>query len=401
MCLAVFGLVLAAGGTSDAGAAPVPVPARLVTITIPAPAGEVPSQWLNYAGPPRADVLLPAGYDPDRRYPLLVLLSGLGGNYEWFEEQGLLAPFDDLGAIVVMPEGGPGGWYADWWNGGERGGPAWESYELDQVLPTIAARYPILPQRRYHAIAGFSMGGLGAVYLAGRLPGFFGSAASLSGFVDPQFLAPVIQPAMGVVSGASEAGDHNLNPVYGPPYGFYADGHNPARLTMNLKQTRVFETTGTGIPDRGGLGLLLDGATTELADGTWEEGSIIFPMSQLYHQALLAAGVDVTYEVHTGGHDLPDFLNEIRSMLAWGLFNPGPDDASDWTNDTVATHGQLWDVGYAFAQAPGQVVQFHQQGMHLSISAAGSSVTITTSAGCAMHTDTPATIELPTAGCGS
>jgi diacylglycerol O-acyltransferase/trehalose O-mycolyltransferase len=31
-----------------------------------------------------------------------------------------------LGAIVVMPEGGPGGWFADWWNNGERGGPSWE-----------------------------------------------------------------------------------------------------------------------------------------------------------------------------------------------------------------------------------------------------------------------------------
>ena len=83
------------------------------------------------------------------------------------------------------------------------------------------------------------MGGLGAVYLAGRLPGFFGSVATLSGFVDPQFLAPVIQPAMGLVSSSTEKGDNDPDPIYGPPNGFYADGHNPALLTMNLNQTRA------------------------------------------------------------------------------------------------------------------------------------------------------------------
>jgi hypothetical protein len=40
-------------------------------------------------------------------------------------------------------------------------------------------------------------------------------------------------------------------------------------------------------------------------------------------------------------------------------------------------------------------VKFRQSGRTLSISAAGSAVTITTGTGCAIHTPTPATVHLP------
>jgi S-formylglutathione hydrolase FrmB len=403
-----------ASGAEAAGTGSSPSPSRLVTITIPAPAGEIPSQWLSYSGPPQANVLLPAGYDAHKRYPLLVLLNGLGGNYASYASGGEASLFDDLDAIVVMPEGGSG-WYADWWNDGERDSPGWESYELDAVIPAILARYPILPQRRYHAIAGTSMGGLGAVYLGGRLPGFFGSVASLSGFDDLQYLNPLTQPAMGLTSLAPFKSDFDLDPVDGPPSGFYFAGHNPPLLTLNLQQTRVFESTGSGIPSSaglstvlpgglgsildGGLGSILDGDLGAILEGTAAESLIIYPMNQLYHAALTAAGVDVTYQVHSGGHDDPDFDDEIKAMLAWGLFKPVTYDSTSWVNDTVATSGQLWDIGYSFAQPPRQVVQFRQSGSSLSIGGAGSAVTVTSSGGCAVSTPTPATILMPRGRC--
>lgn len=373
-----------AGGSAQAATSG-PTPARVVTITIPSD-GTVASTWLPYPGPPRADVLLPAGYSPHRRYPLLVLLNGLNTDYSWFTHYGLSALFDGLGAIVVMPEGASG-WYDDWWNDGERAGPAWESYELDHVIPTVLARYPILAQRRYHALAGVSMGGLGAAYLGGRLPGFFGSVATLSGFVDPQYDAPLVQPAMAAFSDAAAKGDDDPDPVYGPPGGFYADGHDPTLLVENLKRTRVFESTGTGVPSAA------DPDPGEF--DTVAEGDIIYPMSERYHAALVAAGVDVTYQVHAGGHDIPDFAGEIRAMLAWGLFEPVPADPASWADETVATSGQLWDVDYRFARPPDQVVTFRQSGTSLSVSAAGSAVVVTTGSGCTIRTATPATLHLP------
>ena len=62
---------------------------QLLTVTIPAAHGEVASQWLDYPGPPRANVLLPTGYSPRKAYPLLVLLHGLESDYNWYAANGI------------------------------------------------------------------------------------------------------------------------------------------------------------------------------------------------------------------------------------------------------------------------------------------------------------------------
>jgi S-formylglutathione hydrolase FrmB len=385
-----------ARGAEASATGPVTSPARVVTIKIPAPHGEIPATWLDFIGyvyqkelsyppPPRADVLLPAGYNPHKRYPLVVFLDGLGCNYASWADGGLYTPFDHRQAIVVTPEGA-NGWYTDWWNNGERDKPAWESYYLRTVIPTILKRYPIRPERRYHALIGISMGGLGATYLGGRLPGFFGSVASLSGFVDPQWNAAGVQAAMAILSFAKQHGDNYPDPIYGPPEGFYADGHNPALLVRNLQHTRLFMSTGTGVPSQ---------ADPNPGQTAINDEHIIYAMSQLYHKASVADGMHITYQVHPGAHDDPDFLNEIKAMLKWGLFKPVSNTPASWTNKTVATGGQLWDFNYRFTHPPMHDVRFKQSGTRLSISAAGSSVTITTASGCAIHTSTPAIVHLP------
>jgi hypothetical protein len=135
--------------------------------------------------------------------------------------------------------------------------------------------------------------------------------ASLSGFVDPQWSnAAVVQAGMAYLSFPGENGDHDPAPIYGPAEGFYADGHNPTLLVRNLQHTRVFVSTGTGVPSSAD-------PNPPQADITNEH--IIYPMSVAYHQALVAAGIPATYQVHPGAHDGPDFLAEIRAMLRWAL----------------------------------------------------------------------------------
>ena len=149
--------------------------------------------------------------------------------------------------------------------------PSWESYILDEVIPQIQERYPIRPERRWHALAGVSMGGLGTAYLGSRVPGFFGSIAVFSGFVDTQII-PGIGAFQSAISHA-EAGVAPSDPfdVTGPPGGFYDNGHNPAKLAANLAHTRVFMTTGDGTPlvqDPAGtfVGLGIVGQSEELGD---------------------------------------------------------------------------------------------------------------------------------------
>ncbi|HWA66648.1 MAG TPA: alpha/beta hydrolase-fold protein [Mycobacteriales bacterium] len=403
VAIGLGGSAAAASYSAASHAASAATGPTLVTITVPAVHGKIPAKWLDHPGLPEADVLLPAGYDPSKRYPLLFLLHGLGGSYAFYQQQGLLPELYHLDAIVVMPDGGPAGWYADWWNDGERGDPSWETYELDDVLPAIMHRFPIRAGRRWHAIAGISMGGLGAAYLGGRLPGFFGTVASLSGFVDPQLLGTVVQPAMaavtnGFLSGPRSGRDKDPVPIYGPPDGFYATGHNPRRLAANLRQTRVYLTTGNGIPDLASVGVILAGFTEEIVDATWEEAGLIYPMSERYYDALNAAGVNVTYQVHFGGHDLPSFHKELQALLSWGLFKPVPTHPAAWTNATVATSGKLWNVGYRFASPPTAVVTFRRAGDRLTISAAGTPVTVAVGE-CVIRVPTPATVRIFASGC--
>jgi S-formylglutathione hydrolase FrmB len=372
--------LLAVAGSAGAAQA-----SQLVELTIPGKAGEIPQSAITYPGPPRANVLLPDGYDPSRKYPLLLLLHGLNDSYSSWAVPGLGDVSEvakGLNAIIVMPEGAAG-WYTDWWNDGQRGGPSWETYILNRVLPTVRRTYKIRAQRRYHAIVGVSMGGLGATYLGGRLPGYFGSVGSLSGFVDTQ-LIPGLDVAMAAVSNAAPLA------VAGPEDGFYANGHNPTKLVANLAQSRLFVTTGTGVPDDRGVA-----SPADIVSGGAQEIGVIRPMTEAYLDALKNAGIEPTFVDDAGVHQWLYFRDELRKAIAWGLFKPVAEAPRKWTNDTVATHGQLWDLGYRFDAPPDGVVHFARDGRHLTVSGSGGNVTLTTKRGCVVHVALPADLTVP------
>jgi S-formylglutathione hydrolase FrmB len=388
--IVLLAAVVAAAATAGARAS------QLTEIQLPARGGEVADRWLpGYPGPPRARVLLPDGYDPARAYPVLVLLAGLNSNYRVWSDPGegqVGKTAGGLDAIIVMPEGGSG-WYADWWNGGRRGSPAWESYILDQVIPQILERYRIRPERRYHALAGVSMGGLGTAYLGGRLPGFFGSIAVISGLVDTH-LAPGEGAIQSLIPQATAGGPFDLEGVAGPPDGFYSYGHDPVKLAANLAQTRVYMATGDGRPTSDG-----EPNPNNIVTDLPSEAAIIRPASDAYAMALRAAGVDLSYVVHGGNHDWANFRRELRDAIAWGLFAPVDEHATSWVNDTVATHGKLWEFAYAFDRPPDRIVRLRRSGAQLSVGAAGSPVQITTDGGCVIHVATPAVIDVPEQPC--
>ena len=233
-------------------------PARIVTWDSPAVSqsrfvdpSAAPDGY--YAEPPgvdprpnalKLDVYLPAGYSthPARRYPVLWLLHGHGDAYDSWPNAGngdLLNTASGFPGIIVMPEGDHG-WYANWWNGGVRGDPAWERYHLDQLLPYVNHRLRIRHGRRWHAIAGLSMGGEGAAYYATQRPGYFGSAASFSGVLSME------RPEWPT---AFNTQGEDFDTVFGGAGSFYVAGHDPTTLIDNLRSTRLFVSAGDGVPD--------------------------------------------------------------------------------------------------------------------------------------------------------
>lgn len=338
----------------------------------------------------RASVLLPDGYDDgSRRYPVLYLLHATGNDYKtWLEPEGGNAAelAKGLDAIVVMPEAGLG-FLSNWWNGGRRADPAWERYYLEELLPLVEGRYRILPGRRWHAIAGWSMGGMGAVFLAGQRPDYFGTAVSLSGFVSIQ--RPYLQPLWGPAAGV------DYEQLWGPYTAFYATGHNPAALTDNLRDSRLVVTAGDGKP-RPGVEFGPGGPFAVPFQGLLEE-EVRFESDDLV-AAARASEVDVTYLAHDGIHDWPYAREDLKAAIDGGLFEPVPESSSRWTYRTVAQSGEAWGVRFAYARAPEEVATLRRDGDALAAEGGGR-VTITTPDGCELTLDPPAEARVPGTAC--
>jgi enterochelin esterase-like enzyme len=114
-------------------------------------------------------VYTPPGYSKDKKYPVLYLLHGIGGDEtEWQRFatpnillDNLLAEGKATPMIVVMPNG-----RAQKNDRAEgdvfRSAPAFAAFEEDllkDVIPTIESRYSVEADREHRALAGLSMGG--------------------------------------------------------------------------------------------------------------------------------------------------------------------------------------------------------------------------------------------------
>lgn len=310
----------------------------------------------------RVAVYLPNGYgdDPDRRYPVLYLLHGQGDAYDSWPNPAngdLMKTAAGFNGIIVMPEGDRG-FYANWWNGGERGDPAWERYHLDQLVPLVERRLPIRAGRRWHAIAGLSMGGEGAIYYASQRPEYFGSAAAFSGPLSIQ--RPTYQNAFGLATGQSPEA------IFGDPQAqeFYWRGHNPKALAGNLRDTRLYVAAGDGVPNP---------ARPEEAQNTFGQlaEAELGQQAAEFASAAESAGVDLTYEPHQGIHDWPYWRTDLARAIEWGFFKRPPRAGRDWSYETVSQKGIAWRIHFRFASPPAEVISFERDGAALRGEGAG------------------------------
>jgi enterochelin esterase-like enzyme len=117
----------------------------------------------------KMNVYTPPGYSKDKKYPVLYLLHGIGGDETEWERfatpdvllDNLIADGKAVPMIIVMPNGraqkddraGPNAMAT---------APAFAKFErdlLDDMIPAIQSHYSIYTNRESRALAGLSMGG--------------------------------------------------------------------------------------------------------------------------------------------------------------------------------------------------------------------------------------------------
>ena len=119
-------------------------------------------------------IYLPPDYDnSERSYPVLYLLHGAGDDHSaWIQFGEVLRITDNAilkgectSMVIVMPDADSGkrGYYNT-----VRGDWMYEDFFFEEFIPYIEETYRIRHGKRYRAIAGLSMGGLGTFIYALR-----------------------------------------------------------------------------------------------------------------------------------------------------------------------------------------------------------------------------------------
>ncbi len=390
MLLAALSLTVA-----PVSADPVPGP-RVVTLDVPSPLVNptaLGGTLLNPAAGLQVKVLLPAGYDdnPTATYPVLYLLHGAnGGSSDYLDHLDIANLLGNVPAVIVMPDGGTYGMYSNWWDKGTLAGPDWTDYHLGTVRALIEQDFRIRAGRQWHAIAGLSMGGQGALRYASMLPGYFGSVAGLSPAL-PDMRSPIAYGGLTVLVGANGSGLVTYEDIWGPINGYYAKANNPQDLLGNLAGTRVYVASGNGVNCAGDPVNPKSIAT----DIPTEAG--IRLVTNAYASKVRAAGIDITERRTCGVHTWPVWTRDLQDIVAhWGFFGPVAADPTTWTYRTGLQHGSMWQFDFTFAGPMTAVDTFARRGNTLSATGTGT-VTLSTD-GCTFTQKLPFSRTLPS-GC--
>jgi len=154
------------------------------------------------------NVLVPAGYNADKKYPVLYLLHGIFGNEYSFTNDpnmkietitgNMIATGETEDMIVVFPD-----MFAKTRADHEPGFnlESYFAYDnfindlINDLIPFMEANYSVLTDREHRAIAGFSMGGRESLFIGMTRPDLFAYCTAFA-------------PAPGLTPGKDFGGDH-------------------------------------------------------------------------------------------------------------------------------------------------------------------------------------------------
>jgi putative tributyrin esterase len=230
-------------------------------------------------------VLLPADYALSRRYPVLYLLHGNGGNcLQWLNDSHVKTYVQNRSLIVVMPDA-ESSFYV---NSSTDPRNRFEDYIMVDLRQYVQKTYAVDTLRQ--AIAGVSMGGYGALMLAFKHPRRFVFAGDISGALDiPRYLDLREREA-----GLSRSLP-NLKKVFGSGPSTFRRAHD------------LFSLYRTISPDS--LPYLY------LAMGIQDEYALRLRMHRAFVDSLNAAGIAYEYHETPGRHNWTYFDTELLPLI--------------------------------------------------------------------------------------
>jgi S-formylglutathione hydrolase FrmB len=243
-------------------------------------------------------LLLPPGWSPSasRTWPVLYLLHGCcDTDQTWTQRTNVAQETQGAPVIIAMPDGGPVGFYSNWWNFG-LGGKNWETYTATELPQILQSGFRASAVR---AIAGVSTGGGAALFIAAHQPGGYVAAASYSGMDCTQQPAAVATITAAILrTGIPPAG------LWGDPVSQFPiwQDHNPCALAPSLRGTQLFLSVGSGLTLSGSQTTCSAGVTGNILESVVATGVYTFAAT------LTVLGIPHTSDFYGGGcHDWPDW----------------------------------------------------------------------------------------------
>ncbi len=267
------------------------VDTRTLDLTISSPAA---------GGDTQVRLLLPPGWSPSasRTWPVLYLLHGCCDSYQgWTENTSVEAETAGAPVIIALPDGGPVGFYSNWWNFG-LGGENWEDFTATELPQILRSGFRAGTQQ---AIGGVSTGGGAALFIAAHHPGAYAAVASYSG-MDCTLLPSAVTLILATVGRAGILpGDLWGDPVV--QLGIWQQ-HDPCSLASSLAGTQLFLSAGNGLTASGG-------DTSCPAGGNILE-SAVAPSVYGLATRLSLLGIPYTSDFYSGGcHSWPYWQTEF------------------------------------------------------------------------------------------
>ena len=238
----------------------------------------------------KAAVVLPAKYkNSTNNFPVLYLLHGGQGSFrDWLTKTPdrllLHRLADQYNIIIVTPEGNTTSYYFD---SPLQKESQFETFISKEVIETIESRYRVIKNRKGRVIAGLSMGGHGAMFIAARHPELYAAAGSMSGVMN------INTKTWKVPEDFARLRAENFAKLLGPP----KDTLNP-----------YMDYTIVGMTDK------LKSNDIKLIFDVGVDDFLIEPNRDL-HRRLLANGTPHDYIERPGGHEWAYWENALPYQI--------------------------------------------------------------------------------------